>query len=53
MAEAFPREHPTCPIGSERALDFAIVTPRSERDPDLMLKLDAVAGRVLSRERAA
>lgn len=42
-----PREHPACPIGSDRALDAAIVTAAEARDPALVAKLDAVAGRVL------
>jgi 5'-methylthioadenosine phosphorylase len=45
----FPREHPPCPIGSDRALEHAIITAPEKRDPALMAKLDAVAGRVLSR----
>ena len=52
LAEGFPREHPPCPIASDRALDVAIITPAGERDPALMGKLDAVAGRVLAAERA-
>ena len=36
-----------CPAGCDRALDAAIVTPAEKRDPALMAKLDAVAGRVL------
>ncbi|HZT49151.1 MAG TPA: S-methyl-5'-thioadenosine phosphorylase [Hyphomicrobiaceae bacterium] len=47
LAHGFPREHPPCPIGSDRALDVAIITPREARDPALIAKLDAVAGRVL------
>ena len=47
LATDFPREHPACPIGSDRALDVAIITPPSERDPARLAKLDAVAGRVL------
>ena len=47
LARAFPREHPPCPIGSDRALDVAIITPPPARDPALVAKLDAVAGRVL------
>ncbi|MGE0007082.1 MAG: S-methyl-5'-thioadenosine phosphorylase [Parvibaculaceae bacterium] len=47
LARDFPREHPPCPIGSDRALDHAIITAPEERDPDLLRKLDAVAGRVL------
>jgi len=43
----FPAEHEACPVGSDRALEGAIMTHPSVRDPDLMKKLDAVAGRVL------
>jgi 5'-methylthioadenosine phosphorylase len=47
VARDFPREHQPCPIGSDRALDTAIITPPEACDPDLVAKLDAVAGRVL------
>ena len=47
LARDFPRQHPPCPVGSDRALDVAIITPPEARDPALMAKLDAVAGRVL------
>ena len=47
LARDFPRQHPPCPIGSDRALDVAIITPPDARDPALLKKLDAVAGRVL------
>jgi 5'-methylthioadenosine phosphorylase len=47
LARSFPREHPACPIGSGRALDVALITPAEARDPALLAKLDAVAGRVL------
>jgi 5'-methylthioadenosine phosphorylase len=47
LARDFPREHPSCPIGSDRALDNAILTAPERRDPKLLTKLDAVAGRVL------
>jgi 5'-methylthioadenosine phosphorylase len=47
LARTFPREHPPCPIGSDRALDVAIITPEAGRDAALLAKLDAVAGRVL------
>ena len=43
----FPGEHESCPIGSDRALDFAIMTAPAQRDPALVAMLDAVAGRVL------
>jgi 5'-methylthioadenosine phosphorylase len=48
LARSFPREHPPCPVGSDRALEVAIITPPNARDPSLMAKLDAVAGRVLA-----
>ncbi len=47
IARAFPREHPACPIGSDKALEVAIITPPEARDPAILAKLDAVAGRVL------
>jgi 5'-methylthioadenosine phosphorylase len=49
LARSFPREHPACPIGSDRALDVALITPPESRDPALLAKLDAVAGRVLGK----
>ena len=36
-----------CPDGCDRALEFAIMTAPEKRDPELVAKLDAVAGRVL------
>ena len=50
LARDFPREHEPCPIGSDRALDTAIITAPEARDTELLKKLDAVAGRVLKRE---
>ena len=47
LARDFPREHPACPIGSDRSLDVAIITPPEARDPKLLTKLSAIAGRVL------
>lgn len=47
LAADLPREHQPCPIGSDRALDVAIITPPDARDAALVAKLDAVAGRVL------
>lgn len=37
-----------CPHGCDRALDMALMTAPDKRDPELLAKLDAVAGRVLS-----
>jgi 5'-methylthioadenosine phosphorylase len=51
LARSFPREHPPCPVGSDRALEVAIITPPHARDPALVAKLDAVAGRVLGGQR--
>ena len=48
LAKDFPREHEPCPIGSDRALDSALITAPEARDPELIKKLDAVAGRVLN-----
>ena len=45
----FPREHEPCPIGSDRALDSALITAPAARDKALLKKLDAVAGRVLRK----
>jgi 5'-methylthioadenosine phosphorylase len=36
-----------CPHGCDRALEYAIMTAPAQRDPTLISKLDAVAGRVL------
>ncbi|MGE0752510.1 MAG: S-methyl-5'-thioadenosine phosphorylase [Variibacter sp.] len=47
LAKDFPREHEPCPVGSDRALDTALITAPEARDPALLKKLDAVAGRVL------
>jgi 5'-methylthioadenosine phosphorylase len=47
LAGDFPREHEPCPIGSDRALDTALITAPEARDPELLGKLDAVAGRIL------
>jgi 5'-methylthioadenosine phosphorylase len=41
-------DRPTpCPAGCDRVLDSALITAPEARDPALVAKLDAVAGRVL------
>jgi 5'-methylthioadenosine phosphorylase len=40
-----PRE--LCPAGCDRSLDNAIITASHMRDPNLVARLDAVAGRIL------
>jgi 5'-methylthioadenosine phosphorylase len=47
LAADFPAEREPCPAGSHNALDNAIITPPEFRDPALVAKLDAVAGRML------
>ena len=42
------RARPLCPHGCDRALDSAIITPPTMRDPALASKLAAVAGRALA-----
>lgn len=49
LAKRFPRHLVHCPGGSHTALEHAIITPPDARDPALVMKLDAVAGRVLGR----
>jgi 5'-methylthioadenosine phosphorylase len=48
LARSFPQDHEACPIGSDRALEHAIITQPGAHDPSLVAKLDAVAGRVLA-----
>jgi len=47
VARDFPAEREPCPVRSDRALDGAIMTAPSARDPELLERLDAVAGRIL------
>ncbi len=50
VAAAVPplgRRRDPCPCGCGRALDHALITAPERRDPGLMARLDAVAGRVL------
>lgn len=42
----FPEDHEPCPIGSDRALDNAILTAPEARDPALLAKLDAIMARL-------
>lgn len=47
LARDFPADHVACPVGSDRALEGAILTHPAARDPGLLAKLEAIAGRVL------
>ncbi len=50
LREVIPRlgqRRGPCPAGCDRALDHALITAPEARDPALLARLDAVAGRVL------
>ena len=52
MIKALPAllgpDRPACPQGCDTALEHALITAPESRDPEMIKKLDAVAGRVLS-----
>src|SRR5688572_1480880 len=39
-----------CEFGCDRALEYAVLTAPEARDPELVKRLDAVAGRILTKE---
>jgi len=45
------RHEATCPEGCQHALDNALITAPEDRDPALLARLDAVAGRVLKEQQ--
>ena len=45
----FPEEHEACPVGSDRALERALITAPSARDPAMVKTLEIIGGRVLGR----
>ncbi len=47
LARRLGKRPEACPKGCDRALDHALITHPDKRDPALIAKLDAVAGRVL------
>jgi 5'-methylthioadenosine phosphorylase len=47
VAPALAKRAARCTAGCHTALDTALITPPEQRDPALLAKLDAVAGRVL------
>jgi 5'-methylthioadenosine phosphorylase len=47
LPEVLGAEGTACPQGCDRALDHALITAPAARDPGLLARLDAVAGRVL------
>jgi len=48
LARDFPTQHIPCPVGSDRALEGAILTSPEARDPALLARLGTVARRVLA-----
>ena len=47
LGEALAAERGPCPAGCDRALENAVITAPEARDPEMVKRLDAVAGRVL------
>ena len=47
LPDHLPHPRPPCPQGCDHALTHALMTAPDRRDPDLMAKLDAIAGRVI------
>ena len=49
VMESLGRGRGPCPAGCDRALDHALITAPPARDPAVLSRLDAVAGRVLAK----
>ena len=47
LGEALAERREPCPAGCDRALENAVITAPAARDPAMVRRLDAVAGRVL------
>jgi 5'-methylthioadenosine phosphorylase len=52
VVPALSRHTGPCRQGCQQALDHALITTPERRDPEVLARLDAVAGRVLRREDA-
>ena len=50
VAARLPERPALCPSGDDRVLDAALITHPDARDPAMLAKLDAVAGRALTKE---
>jgi len=46
LLREFPAQHELCPIGSDRALDTALITAPAARDPELLRMLAPILARV-------
>ncbi len=51
-ARGLPARRSPCPHGCDRVLDSAIITAPEARDPAVVKRLDAVAGRMLGTRRS-
>ena len=49
VLQDFPDEHPSCPVGSDRALDVALITAPAARDPDVLEMLGPIVARALGK----
>jgi 5'-methylthioadenosine phosphorylase len=49
MLQDFPAQHEPCPVGSDRALDAAMITSPAARDPAVLAKLDVIMARLLRK----
>ncbi|MEW6437307.1 MAG: S-methyl-5'-thioadenosine phosphorylase [Pseudomonadota bacterium] len=49
LLQDFPAEHEACPIGSDRALEAALITAPEARDPALVKKLGVILKRVTAQ----
>ncbi len=47
IVKSVKRTAATCPHGCDRALEYAVLTAPEKRDPSMVAKLGAVAGRIL------
>jgi 5'-methylthioadenosine phosphorylase len=47
LAQQSPPTHTPCPHGCDHSLTHSIMTAPAQRDPDVVARLDAIAGRVL------
>ena len=52
VVSALSRHAGPCRQGCQRALDHALITAPERRDPEMLARLDAVAGRVLEPQEA-
>ena len=49
LLQDFPADHEPCPVGSDHALDSALITAPAARDPELLKKLEVIMARLSAR----